>query len=87
MDRVRVRHQNHIGLVDSLPACDGRPIEHDAIGEHVFVHLSHIHRDVMHFALRISEAQVNEFYFIVLDLLHDVTGCSHIQIPVCGRDE
>jgi hypothetical protein len=32
VSRFGVRHENHVGLVDGLPAGDGRAVEHDAIG-------------------------------------------------------
>jgi hypothetical protein len=60
------RHQHHVGLVDGLPAGDGRAVEHDAVGEHVFVDLAYIHGDVLHLAARIGEAQVDELHVVVL---------------------
>ncbi len=32
-------------------------------------------------ALRVGEAQVDEFHVVVLDLLHDVFGCRHVMYP------
>ena len=78
VDRVRIGHQHHVGLVDRLPAGDRRAVEHDAVGEHVFLDLDDIHRHVLQLALRIGEAQVDEFHVVVLDLLHDVFGCRHV---------
>ena len=86
VDRVHVGHEHHVGLIDGLPAADGRAVEHDAVGEHVFVNFYHVHRDVVHLALRISEAQVNELNLVVLDLLHDVIGCRHVVFPVSDGD-
>ena len=81
VDRVRVGHQHHVGFVDGLPAGDRRAVEHDAIGEHVFVDLGDVHRHVLQLALRVGEAQVDELDVVVLDLLQDVFGCRHVMFP------
>jgi hypothetical protein len=76
MDRFRIRHEHHVGLVDGLPSADRRTVEHDAIGKHVLVDASDVHCHVLQLTLGIREAQVNEFYVIVLDLLKNFA---------CGR--
>ena len=81
VDRVRVGHQHHVGLVDGLPAGDRRAVEHDAVGEHVLVDLGDVHGDVLQLALRVGEAQVDELDVVVLDLLQDVFGCRHVMFP------
>ena len=81
MDRLGIGHQHHVGLVDRLPAGDRGAVEHDAVGEHVLVDLDDVHGHVLHLALRIGEAQIDEFDVVVLDLLHDVFGCRHVMFP------
>ena len=79
MGRIGIGHQHHVGLVDGLPAGDRGAVEHDAVGEHVFVDLDDVHGHVLQLALRIGEAQVDEFDVVVLDLLQDVFGCRHVM--------
>ncbi len=72
----RIWHQHHVGLVDGLPAGDRGAVEHDAIGEHVFVDAYNVHGDVLQLALGVGKAQVHELDVVILDLLQDI---------VCGR--
>nr|AIA13205.1 Unknown Function [uncultured bacterium] len=81
VDRIGVGHQDHVGLVDGLPAGDRGAIEHHAVGEHVLVDLNDVHRHVLQLALGVGEAQVDELHVVVLDLLHDVFGCGHVLFP------
>jgi hypothetical protein len=76
--RFGVGHQDHVGLVDGLPAGDRRTVEHHAVGEHVFVDHGGLHRDMLHLAARIGEAQVDEFDLVVLDVLQNVI-CTHLS--------
>ena len=81
VDRVGVGHEDHVGLVDRLPAGDRRAVEHHAVGEHVLVDLDNVHRHMLQLALGIGEAKVDELHVVVLDLLHDVFGCGHVLFP------
>ena len=38
MGRIGIRHQRHVALVDGFPAGDRGGVEHDAVGESVFIH-------------------------------------------------
>ena len=79
----RIWHQNHVGFVDSLPAADRRAVEHDAIGEHVFVDTANVHRQVMQLALGVGEAQINELDVVILDLLEDIICSRHfLSVPL-----
>src|SRR5690606_2059417 len=60
MDGLRIRHENHVGLVDGLPASDGRAVEHDTIGEHVFVDQTSIHGDMLKLAPGVCKAEIDE---------------------------
>ena len=75
--RGGIRHQLHVQLVDHLPAGDRGAVEHDAVGEGLFVHQPRVHGDVLHLAPRIGEAEVDELDFIVFDLLHYVLSVCH----------
>ena len=57
--RGRVRHQRHVGFVDRLPAGDRGAVEHQAVGEGVFVDQRLVEGDVLPLAARIGEAQVH----------------------------
>jgi hypothetical protein len=80
VDGGRIRHQHHVGLVDGLPASDRGAVEHDAVGEHVFIDAGDVHRDVLQLALGIGEAQIDELDVVVLDLLQDIVCGRHIFI-------
>ena len=75
--RVRVGHQLHVRLVDHLPAGDGRPVEHDAVGEGLLIHHLRIHGNVLHLAARIGEAEIDELDVLVLDLLGQALSVCH----------
>jgi hypothetical protein len=78
-----VQHQHHVGLVDRLPAGDGRAVEHDAVGEHVFVDLADVHGHVLHLAARIGEAKVDELHVVFLGLQDICRGCGHAYCFPC----
>ena len=69
---VRVRQQDHVGLVDAAPAGDRAAVEHLAVLEQAGVDdrlgESHVVLDAAH----VGEAQVDEFDLVVLDQLFDV---------------
>ncbi len=67
---VRVRHQDHVGLVDRLPAGDGRPIEHEAVAEHILLDRGDVLRGVLPLAAWIGEAEVHIFHRMLGEHLH-----------------
>ena len=74
-----VWNQQHVGLVNSLPASDGRTIEHNAFVESIFIHGVRAHRQMLKLAARIGEANVNIFYVVFFDHLFDVSISCHAK--------
>ena len=86
-----VREQDHVGLLDLLEAPDGRPVEAEPFHEGVLGQLMSRHREVLHQAGEVAEADVDD-----LDLpssfieLNDFSGGAVLHVsslvrPV-GRD-
>src|SRR5690606_23778323 len=73
----KVGLQDHVGLVDRLPAFDRRTVEHQAVFQRIFVHHAGAHLQVLPLALGIGEAQVDPFDLLILDLLHDIFCTGH----------
>ncbi len=65
--RVEVGLQDHVGLVDRLPAGDRASVEHEAVGELVLVDHGRGHGQVLPLALGIGEAEVDPVDLLVLD--------------------
>ena len=70
--RLGVRHQDHVGLVDRLPAGDRGAVEHDAFLEDLGLDRGDVLRGVLPLAARVGEAEVNVFDAVLLDHLHDL---------------
>ena len=70
----RVRHQQHVGGLDALPAGDRGAVEGVAELELLLVEVLHRHGDVLLLAAGIGEAEVDELDFLVLDELQYVIG-------------
>ena len=66
-DGLGIQHQDHVGLVDRLPAGDGRTVEHDAVAEHVLIDGRDVLRGVMPLAARVGEPQVHIFDVLLLE--------------------
>ena len=64
---ARVGHQDHVRLVDALPAGDGGAVEHLAVAEQFFVHEPCGDRDVLFFAACVGEAQVGKLDLFFFD--------------------
>jgi hypothetical protein len=60
--RLRLRHHEHVALVDGLPAADARAVEAQAVLEHVFVELADRNREMLPQARKIHEPQVHGFH-------------------------
>src|SRR5690606_26559814 len=74
---VEVRLEDHVGLVDRLPAGDRRAVEHQAFLERVLVDDLRDHRQVLPLALGIGEAKIDPLDLLFLDPLHDVRCTGH----------
>ncbi len=91
---VRVRHQQHVGGFDALPACDRGAVEGVARAELVFVEMRNGHSDVLFFSAGVGETEVDELDFVFLHHLHDVCdalGCHQVSpnwmvVENIGRD-
>ena len=67
---TRIRHQDHVRLVDALPAGDRRTVEHLAVDEQLLIDGVGRHADVLFLALGIAEPEVH--------ILHGLLG-DHLQ--------
>ena len=74
----RVRHQQHVGGFDALPAGDRRAVEGVAGRELVFIERGKRHGNVLLLAAGVGETEVDELDFVFLHHLHHVgdgLGC------------
>jgi hypothetical protein len=62
-----IGHEDHVRLVDALPAGDGGAVEHLAAVEEVLVDLARGNGDVLFLAAAVGEAQVYPARFAFLD--------------------
>ena len=69
-----IRLEQHVGLVDRLPAGDRRTVEHGADVEEVIINQQQVKGDMLPLALGIGEANVNILDVLLLDQLVNV-GC------------
>jgi hypothetical protein len=76
---LEVRLQQHVGLVDGLPAGDRRTVEHRAFVQEVVIDHHQVERDVLPLTLGVREAHVHILHFLVLDQLQDV-GSSRLLV-------
>jgi hypothetical protein len=64
---ARIERENHVRLVDALPASDGGAIEHFAVAEQFLVDEPRGDGHVLLFAARVREAQVRELDLFFFD--------------------
>ncbi len=64
---LQVRLQDHVGLVDRLPAGDRGTVEHEPVAQRILVNRGYVLRRVLPLALGIREAQVDIFDAVLLD--------------------
>ena len=83
--RRRIRHQDHVALVDRLPAGDRRAIEHDALGEGIRLQRRDVLRGVMPLAARVGEAEIDVFDAVFLHHLEDLGD--GVVTRLLGHDE
>ena len=85
IDRVQIGTQDHVALVDRLPALDGAAIEHQAVFEFILTQHFGAHGEMLPFALRIGKAKINPFDLLILDTFQDVlSGGGHVRLPFVG---
>ena len=77
-----VRHQGHVGFVDRLPAGDRGTVEHDAIGEGLFLDGADVLRGMVHLAARVGEAKVDVLDVVFLDQVEDLADVRHASESV-----
>ena len=81
----RVRHEDHVRLVNLLPARDRGAVEHDPVGEHVLVHRADRLGHVLPLAARVGEPEVHELDLVLLDRLQDAVRIAHRTAPSPAR--
>ena len=81
---VEVGLQDHVELVDRLPAGDRASVEHEAVGQHVLVDHARRHGQVLPLALGIGEAEVDPVDLLVLDPRKD-GACVVRHVNRCPR--
>ena len=73
----RIGHQDHVALIDRLPAGDRRAVEHETVAKHILVDGRNMLRRVLPFAARVGEPQIDIFHRILAQQFHharDFTG-------------
>jgi len=79
---VEIRLQQHVGLVDGLPARDRRTVEHGAFVQEILIDHHQVEGDVLPLALGVGETHVDIFDFLLLDEFQDV-GSSRLLVGHC----
>ena len=57
----RLRHHEHVALVDPLPAANAGAVEAQAVFEHVFIELADGNREMLRRAEEVGEPQIDRF--------------------------
>ena len=66
-----VRHHEHVGGLDALPAADGRAVEPQALFEDVLAQLAERDGEVLPDAEEVGELQIDKLDLVVLRELDD----------------
>ncbi len=74
---VGVRHGEHVGLVDRLPAANRRAVEAEAVLEHALFDLAHGVGAVLPRAEDVAELEVDLLDVVFLAELEEVGGGGH----------
>jgi hypothetical protein len=72
IDRIEIGLEDHVALVDRLPADDRAAVEHQSVVELILAEQGRDHGQVLPLALGIGEPQIDPFDLFVLDALDDV---------------
>ncbi len=82
--RLGLRHEQHVALVDRLPAADARAVEAEAVLEDILVQLVDGNGEVLPQARKVHEPQVDR-----LDVLFAAQGQNflrrHTNVPLARR--
>jgi hypothetical protein len=81
---IRIRHQQHVGCLDALPARDRRAVEGMPILELALVERLRRDGHVLFLALCIGKAQVDELDLVFLDCLEHVAAAMPLISPDGG---
>ena len=73
----RIRHQDHVGLLDALPAGDRRAVEALAVLEERFVHDARRDGHVLFLTLGVGEPEIDELDLLLLEQLQNVGSSGH----------
>jgi len=74
---LAVGHEQHVALVDHLPAGDRGAVEHHAARQEVLGDGADVVRQMLPFAARIGEAEIDELDVVLLDHRHDFLNVGH----------
>ena len=80
--RGGIRHQQHVGGFDALPAGDRRAVEGIAVLEDVLVERARMRGHMLHLALGVGETEIDELDVLVLHHLQDIAGALHENSPL-----
>ena len=84
---VRLRHHEHVALVDGLPAADARAVEAQAVFEHVLRQLADRNGEVLPQAGKVHEPQVDRLDFFFAAQGQDFLGSDLVAfIPEHGEN-
>ena len=72
---VRIRHRQHVRLVDAHPAADRRAVEAEAVLERVLVPVFDREGTVLPGAEHVDELQVDHLGVVLLGKFEEVVGC------------
>ena len=79
--RAHVGQQLHVRLVDGLPPGDRRAVEHEAFVQEVLVDDVYNRGDVLQFAARVGEAQIDILDLFILHLRKHGGNVTHVSFP------
>ena len=85
-DGVRIRHQEHVGLLDLLEAPDRGTVEPESVDETRLGQLVRRHREVLHEAGKIAETKVDDLDPFVSHEPDDLGSSAvlHVILPFAG---
>ena len=83
---VRIGDQEHVGLLDLLEAADRRAVEAVPVVEAVFGQLVNRHREVLHDAGQVAEAQVDEGSVDALGEVQDLLRGTALHVTFLRSD-
>ena len=91
IDRCRIGHQFHVGLVNRLPSGNRGPVEHKAFFKEVFVDQIRHQRHVLQLAFGVGKTDVDVFDVFVLDQFQSFLDCAHhaafrVEVKTMGWD-